>query len=437
MHVATNILVVGALVFAAHAFTGIFSKTRVPDVLLLTIIGILLGPTFHLVTPESFGAIGPVFATVTLIIILFEAGLTLDLDVLRGAIRPTLSLTLTNFFLTMIGVGVAAHYLLRLDLRLTFMLGAIIGSTSPAVIVPLTRRLSMAASSKTIVFLESALSDVLSIVIAIGFIDSYQLGKMRLGQVIGQILATLILAGIAGVAGAVLWSTLLKRVRGLENSIFTTPAFVFVLFGIVELLGFSGYVAAVVFGAVLGNIEVFHGMSWMRRYLPNAAITLNEQERVFLGEVVFLLKTFFFIYVGVSIQFTDLPVVYVGLALSALIFLIRIPAAWIGLARTTPVRDASLVAIMSPKGLAAVVLASLPLQQKLPGGAALQSVTYCVVFTSIVFTSVLSFLIERTQLAKLYGVFFRGFGEPPPDAAWKDGDSQDWLPDIQEVHKRD
>ena len=64
MHVATNIFVVGLLVFVAHAFIGIFSRTRVPDVLFLTIIGILLGPVFHLVKPENFGAVGPVFATV-------------------------------------------------------------------------------------------------------------------------------------------------------------------------------------------------------------------------------------------------------------------------------------------------------------------------------------------------------------------------------------
>ncbi len=351
MHVATNILVVGFLVFVAHAFTGLFSRTRVPDVLLLTIIGILLGPVLHLVTPESFGAVGPVFATVTLIIILFEAGLSLDLDVLRGAIRSTLALTLTNFLLTMIGVGIAAHYLLGLDPHLTFMLGAIVGSTSPAVIVPLTKRIDMAPSSKTVLFLESAISDVISIVVAIGFMDSYHLGKVRPGQMLGQIIATLVLAGFAGAASAFLWSVLLRRIRGLENSIFTTPAFVFVLFGLVEILGFSGYVAAAVFGAVLGNIEVFHGMAWMRRYLPSEAITLNETERVFLGEVVFLLKTFFFVYVGVSIKFTDSYLVYAGLALTILIFIIRIPAAWIGLDRTTPVRDASLVAIMSPKGL--------------------------------------------------------------------------------------
>lgn len=412
MHVATNILVVGALIFVAHAFTGIFSRTRVPDVLLLTIIGILLGPILHLVTPENFGAVGPVFASVTLVIILFEAGLTLDFDILRGAIRPTLTLTLTNFLLTMLGVGLAGHFLLHLNYRLTFMLGAIIGSTSPAVIVPLTRRLPMVESTKTTLFLESALSDVLSIVVAIGFMDSYRFGSLRIGPMIGQILATLILAGIFGGLAAFAWSALLRKIRGLENSIFTTPAFVFVLFGIVELLGFSGYVAAVVFGAVLGNIEAFHRISWLQRSLPPEPITLNEQERNFLAEVVFLLKTFFFIYVGVSIKFTDLPLVYIALALSILIFLVRIPAAWIGLGRTTPVRDASFVAIMSPKGLAAVVLASMPLGRQLTGGQELQSVTYSVVFISIVFTSVLSFLIERTWLAKAYALLFRQFGRP-------------------------
>jgi NhaP-type Na+/H+ or K+/H+ antiporter len=410
MHVATNIFVVGLLIFMAHAFVGIFSRTRVPDVLLLTIIGILFGPVFHLAKPENFGAVGPVFATITLIILLFEAGLSLDLDVLRGAIKATIALTLVNFVLTMAAVAAVSHFLTGVNIQLTLVLGAIIGSTSPAVILPLTKRLDMEQSSKTIVFLESAISDVLSIVIAISLMDSLRMGSIRFGQMFGQILATIIIPGVAGALGALLWSVLLKRVRGLENSMFTTPAFVFGLFGIIEILGFSGYVAAVVFGAVLGNMESFHRISWMRRVLPREAITLDEPERVFLAEVVFLLKTFFFVYVGVSIKFADTRLVLVGLALTGVIFLVRIPAAWIGLSRDTPPRDAALISIMSPKGLAAVVLASMPLQQNLPDGGMLRDVTYVVVFLSIVFTSILSFLLERTALVKLYLLPFRGFG---------------------------
>jgi hypothetical protein len=52
----------------------------------------------------------------------------------------------------------------------------------------------------------------------------------------------------------------------------------------------------------------------------------------------------------------------------------------------------------------------MPLGRQLTGGQELQSVTYSVVFMSIVFTSVLSFLIERTWLAKAYALLFRQFG---------------------------
>lgn len=411
-HIAANILVVGFLVFVAHAFTGIFSRTRVPDVLLLTLIGIVLGPVAHAVRPESFGAVGPVFATVTLVFLLFEAGLALDLDVLRRSIRPTLALTVTNFFATVIAVGIVSHLVTGLSLRLTFLLGAIIGSTSPAVIVPLIRSLEMQQSCKTVLLLESALSDVFSIVFAMGFIDSYRLGgKVRFALIAGQIISTLLMAGIAGAGFAFIWSALLRRVRGLENSMFTTPAFVFVLFGIVELLGYSGYVAAVVFGAVLGNIESFHSMPLMRRFVPMTAITLNQNERVFIAEATFLLKTFFFVYLGVSIKFSDPRQFYFALGITALIFFIRPIAAWIGLSRNTAPADAALVSIMSPKGLAAVVLASIPMAQNLPGGEMLRDMTYSVVLISIVFTCVLSFLVERTPVQRVYLLPFRRWGQ--------------------------
>jgi uncharacterized membrane protein len=56
----------------------------------------------------------------------------------------------------------------------------------------------------------------------------------------------------------------------------------------------------------------------------------------------------------------------------------------------------------------------MPLEQQIPEGHMLQSVTYSIVFLSIVLTSALSFLIERTVLAKLYAVLFRNFGRASP-----------------------
>jgi potassium/hydrogen antiporter len=75
-----------------------------------------------------------------------------------------------------------------------FMLGAIIGGTSSAVVIPLVRQLNISNNSRTILILESAFSDVLCIVFALAFIEAAQLGQIQVGTTIGQILASFILA---------------------------------------------------------------------------------------------------------------------------------------------------------------------------------------------------------------------------------------------------
>jgi len=68
---------------------------------------------------------------------------------------------------------------------------------------------------------------------------------------------------------------------------------------------------------------------------------------------------------------------------------------------------------MVPKGLAAAVLASIPLREGIAGGDIIQNVTYAVVLFSIVLTSLLTFLLTGTRLSKVYEWIFRGFGVSP------------------------
>lgn len=78
---------IGLLIFAAHLFTEIFSRKHIPDVLLLIIIGLLLGPVFELVRPEALGSVASVFTTITLVIILFQSGTELNLHTLLSQIQ--------------------------------------------------------------------------------------------------------------------------------------------------------------------------------------------------------------------------------------------------------------------------------------------------------------------------------------------------------------
>ena len=66
----STFIFIGLLIFSAHLFAALFSKRRIPDVLLLMAIGIVIGPVLHWVTPESLSNIGAIFSSLTLLLIL-------------------------------------------------------------------------------------------------------------------------------------------------------------------------------------------------------------------------------------------------------------------------------------------------------------------------------------------------------------------------------
>ena len=413
MTAALVIAFIGALVFGAHLFVGMFAKTRVPDVLLLIVIGLLLGPVSHLVTPAEFGSVGPIFTTITLVFILFESGTELHIGSLRGALSGTFILATLNFIVTAAVVAAAAWRLAHLGPMRSLMMGAVLGGTSPAVVIPLSAQLKMRRDSATILFLESAVGDVYSIVIALALLDGMQAGNVHWGAVAGKLVASFLIAGMFGAIGAVFWSNLLSRVRTLQNGMFTTAAFVFLIFGVTEMLGYSGAIAALVFGIGLGNVN-WHGGLLSKRFPSLEPVGLNEHEKTFFAEIVFLLKMFFFVYIGLSIQFKNQWWITFGLTVTLLIFLARIPIVRLGVNKTIARADACRMAAMAPKGLAAAVLASVPLQQGMQGGDLIQNSTYAVVVFSIILTSLLVFLQDRTYVGWFYRIIFSGFGEDQP-----------------------
>jgi NhaP-type Na+/H+ or K+/H+ antiporter len=218
----------------------------------------------------------------------------------------------------------------------------------------------------------------------------------------GGLLASLLFATLIGVASALVWSVLLHRVRNFEHTAFTTAAFLFLIYGLVEYLGFSGPVSALAFGATLGNIRFCRRVIF-RVAAPVESVGLNFEERAFLSEVVFLLKTFFFVYIGLSVELTQRRLMASGLAITALIYLVRLLAVRLGASRAIPRADASRMAALAPKGLAAAVLASVGVEQGLPNAFLAQNLVYCIILLTIILATVLVFLQDRTPIGPLYG----------------------------------
>jgi cell volume regulation protein A len=408
--VAPVVAFVGILVFLAHFFTGVFKRTRVPDVLLLTIIGICVGPVLGLVTPAHFGSVGPIFTTITLVIILFESGLALKLSNLRSALGGALTLAPLSYFLTMFVVAGLALWLTDLEIMPAFILGAIAGSTSEAIVIPLVRQLKMREENETLLSVESSVNDVLSIVITVALVEAYKLGEFKIAAISSDLVASFLVAIVVGIIGGFIWSLLLSRIHAIKNAAFTTPAFIFVIFGIVEILGFSGAIAALAFGITLGNVQSIRFPPISKKPLSREPVSLTETERIFFSEFAFLLKTFFFVYLGISLELMSGWLFVLGLIMTVLIFAVRIAAVKASASKSIPTRDVSLMAIMVPKGLAAVVLASIPLHNEVVGGDLIRNLTYGIVLFSIIGTSILVLLIEKTKVANIYGRIFAGAG---------------------------
>lgn len=416
MTIALALIVIGLIVFLAHALEDLYARTKVPDVLLLLGLGILVGPAFHLVLPESLGAVGPVFTTLTLVIILFEGGLGLHTEQLLGGLRGALLLTVLNFVATVAVVAPLARVVLNLDWMSAAILGAVLGGTSSAVVIPLVGRLRLGEGSRTALALESALSDVLVIVVALGLMEAQKAGALHPGTMLGGMLASFSLAVIIGVLGGIAWSLALSRIHGLQNSLFTTPAFVCVVFGVVELLGYSGAITALALGITLGNLDRVPAR--FLRSSPEALASLNATERQVFAEVVFLLKTYFFVYIGLSIRIGGWGELLTGLLFVGALYLVRLPVVHASLRPgKASGRDALASLALIPKGLAAAVVAGVPLQMGLPGGGEIRNTAYAVILLSILGTSVLVFLLERRWLDSIQALLFGRYAVPEPPEA--------------------
>lgn len=407
MDAAQLVIFIGLLIFVSHLFAGIFEKKGIPDVLMLMIIGIIIGPVLNLVTPESFGIVTGIFTTITLVFILFQGGLDLRFETMQSALRGMTFITCTNFGATTLVVGLIAWLLLGLEPIPAFTLGAILGGTSSAVVIPLVKQLKLQESARTILVLESALSDVLCIVFVLALIQAYSADGIRVGAIVGSIISSFTLAALLGIVSALLWSVLLAKIRTIKNSMFTTPAFVFVIYGIAEVLGFSGAIAALAFGVTLANIDRFR-FKTIQRLVSRGMNTFNDSEKQFFSEIVFLLKTFFFVFIGISIQFTNGWALLFGFFITIVIYILRIPVVKFSIYEALPTIDLTIMSTMAPKGLAAAVLASLPLQYGLPGGEMIRDLTYAVILTSIVLTSILIPVLEKVPaVSAFYGAIIR------------------------------
>jgi cell volume regulation protein A len=383
LNVLTAFLAVGGIIAVGFAAGLIFERTRVPDLLILIFLGLVLGPVsatlfgIPLVPLAVLQYVTPYFTTVALMIILFDGGLNLQFTEIAKFLGVAGLQTGLAFVASVIVTAFVTVAVLGYPWPVGLMLGAILGGTSSAVVIGVVRPLRASPEVKVILTLESVLTDVLCVVTVLALIQLLQGGPGASMVSVFSSLGQSFLVGIGvGLAFGFGWLILLRRLEGKPFSYMLTVAILFVVYASGALAGGSGAMAAFTFGLVLGNHRTIE-----RRFSLKSRSVVDERIRQFHGEIVFVVRTFFFVFLGVVFTFeftgtwavsTPVPLLdrlngtfWLFLAGILVVFL-GIVAVRFGVARITarvhhksPTQRRLLWSVMG-RGLAAAVLASLP-----------------------------------------------------------------------------
>jgi len=351
----------------------IFEKTGFPDMLLLIILGIILGPLITLIEPtftrESLMGLAPYLAALAIIFILFDGGMKMNIYQIfsespRAVLLATLGFTLSTLTITLLMMFAA-----KFPPRYALLFGTINGGSSSIAVISLAQKIKISEKTSTILSLESAMTDVLCIVVSLAVLEVIAGGNSANYADVGKMIASRFSVGaVLGVLFGVAWLAVLRKAIKLPYAYMLTVGMLLFSYALSEELGGSGALTCLLFGIVLGNEKEINRI--LKRERPSF-ITVDEGLKRFEAEIAFLIRSFFFVFLGL-IAILPNPkgatnwniFVPYGVIVSLLLLLVRYLAVTVATVKSEVRVEKTIMWVVFARGLAAAVLSTFPSQPK-------------------------------------------------------------------------
>ena len=372
---ASVVIIMGVL---GEAF---FKKTGIPDVLFLMVLGVIIGPVLGIIQPEAVLEIVPYFAAVALIIIMFDGGLNLHLGKVVKTAHFSIILVIVGFAVSVGIVGSFAHYGLGWEWIDSILLGSIVGGSSSIIVFGLVKKLHISEEAKSMLNFESALTDIFAVIVAFVLFEAILSGEFSL-DLLGVTIGKAVMVGLVlGFGVGIPWMFIISKLKNAQHSYMLTIGMLFMLFFLATSFGESGALTALVFGLMLGKKNYFTRV--LKIKFPEDLIddSLHNQ-------VTFLVRAFFFVFVGLLASFAQIEYVIFGVIAAIAIYIGRIIITKTVLVRGFSKLDVKVTSVMIPRGLAAAVLATFPLSMGLPNADAYPQIIFFVVITTVIITTI-------------------------------------------------
>lgn len=345
------------LLLLAYIFDITSSKTKIPSVILLLLVGWgVKQATEALELPfTDLTQILPVLGTVGLILIVLEGSLEVELNKSKlPFIGKTALIAIIPMLLFSFGLAFALHYFSAISFKNALANSIPIAVISSSIAIPSAQNLI--AKNKEFITYESSLSDIFGVLLFNFITLNEQIKGSSVGYFALEIFIILILTFVVTLALAFLLSKIKHPVK------FIPIILIIVLFyNFTKIYHLPGLIFILLFGLFLGNLDELKSNKYIQKLKPEI---LNKEVHKFkelTAEFAFLIRALFFLLFGFLIETNELlntETIIWAIGICIGIFTLRYIALTIFKIKISPILS------IAPRGLITILLfLSIPANQ--------------------------------------------------------------------------
>ncbi|CAA7602156.1 Sodium/hydrogen exchanger family [Acididesulfobacillus acetoxydans] len=371
-------------------------KIKVPDTVLFILIGVVVGPALlGVVNLQQFRAGAQFILTFGAAYILYDGGREIHLKVLNQVKISVALLATLGVIISALVTRYFSQLFLHLDFLSALLLGTVIASTDPSVLVPLFKKMSISPKLKQTIISESAFNDAAAAIMTFALMGIIGGGSFSLAQGVFELVKTA--AGGIAVGALVGYLSLLlvsEHTLGFldgHNAEIALAAVAGAYF-IAGDLGFSGFMAVFTVGIIHGNGSLF-----------KLSIDGDAQaEHVSFKDIlVRILRIMIFIILGTQVNFGVLFESGWGVLLVVLLFIfvarpltVLSTVLWDRKARWKA-REVLYLMWTRETGVIPAALAGTLISERMPRAEVISAVTFTAIFLTLILQATSAQFVAR------------------------------------------
>lgn len=296
------IITVCVLLLLAYVFDITSSKTKIPSVILLLLLGWTVGQvTKSLEIPiPNLNPVLPILGTVGLILIVLEGSLELELNASKiSFVRKASLIALLPMLLFSFGLAFSFQYFGNTTFKIGLANAIPFAIISSAIAIPSAQNLL--SKNKEFITYESSLSDIFGVLFFNFITLNDNIGTQSVGHFVLELFFILVISFISTIGLAFLLSKIKHHVK-FAPIILTTV----LIYAVSKIYHLPALIFILLFGLFLGNLDEIKHNKFIKRLKPDILNREVHKFKELITEIAFLVRSLFFLLFGYLIQTSEL-----------------------------------------------------------------------------------------------------------------------------------